>query len=320
MAATFGYEYFTVQPEFLEVGKGLAIPWCSNCDSDTLLQAVGIIGAIIMPHNLYLHSALVKSRKIDRKNKAEVKDANRYVFIESAIALGVSLIINIAVTAVFAHGLHGKTNADIHQTCENAHDKYAYMFPNNTEPVDADLFKAGVFLGCQFGLAALYIWAIGIFAAGQSSTMTGTYSGQFVMEGFLNLNWARWKRVLLTRTIAIFPTLIVAITQKSDNLTNMNDLLNALMSLQLPFALLPTLTISSSRKIMGDFANDLLNKSIALVLSVCVIGINLYFVWNFVETNFTGNTFVYVALAIFVIYYLSFLLYLVCLYEFINMN
>ena len=311
MAVTFGYEYFKAQPNFLQVGKGLAIPWCSNCHYDALLQAVGIIGAIIMPHNLYLHSALVKSRQIDRNIKEEVKDANRYVFIESAIALGVSLIINIAITAVFAHGLFGKTSGQIHEICLNSHN-YADVFLNTTDPVDVDLFKGGVYLGCQFGIAAMYIWAVGIFAAGQSATMTGTYSGQFVMEGFLNLTWVRWKRVVFTRTIAILPTLFVAITQTSDNLTNMNDLLNALMSLQLPFALLPTLTITSSKKIMGHFTNDFVNQTIAIVLSVGIIGINLYFVQDFVQTNFTGNIFVYVGLGIFVTLYLSFLFYLVC--------
>ena len=164
MAVTFGYEYFKAQPDFLQVEEGLAIPWCKDCHHDALLQAVGIIGAIIMPHNLYLHSALVKSRQIDRNIKEEVKDANRYVFIESAMALGVSLIINIAVTAVFAHGLFGKTSQQILEICLNSHNNYycINIFPNSTDPVDVDLFKGGVFLGCEFGIAAMYIWAIGL--------------------------------------------------------------------------------------------------------------------------------------------------------------
>lgn len=101
----------------------------------------------------------------------------------------------------------------------------------------------------------MYIWAIGILAAGQSSTMTGTYSGQFVMEGFLNLQWKRWKRVLLTRTIAILPTFCVAFYENIEDLSGMNDLLNCLMSLQLPFALIPAISFSSNPKIMGEFAN-----------------------------------------------------------------
>lgn len=130
-------------------------------------------------------------------------------------------------------------------------------FEHNDEQVDADLYKAGLFLGCTFGAAALYIWAVGILAAGQSSTMTGTYAGQFAMEGFLNLQWPRWKRVLFTRFIAIVPTFCVAFFSKIEDLTGMNDLLNAVMALQLPFAAIPTIAFTSNRAIMGEFANGM---------------------------------------------------------------
>lgn len=118
-----------------------------------------------------------------------------------------------------------------------------------------DLYTGGIFLGCQFGIAAMYIWAVGILAAGQSSTMTGTYAGQFAMEGFLNLQWARWKRVLFTRTIAIIPTFFVALYARNNELTGMNDILNAVMMVQLPFATLPTIAFTSSARIMGEFKN-----------------------------------------------------------------
>lgn len=310
MAVTFGYQYFKSQPNELQVIEGLAIPYCSDCDSSSLMQAVGIIGAIIMPHNLYLHSALVKSRRIDRSKKEEVRDANRYVFIESAIALSVSLIINIAVTAVFANGLHNKTNAEVYQTCQNSSISQSDIFKSDNNTVDTNLYKAGVFLGCEFGVEAMYIWAIGIFAAGQSSTMTGTYSGQFAMEGFLDLHWPRWKRVLLTRTIAIVPTLMITFFQNINNLSEMNDLLNALMSLQLPFALLPALTFTSSTKVMGEFSNGFVNKLLASSLAVGIISINLFFVFSYVSAHFTSNIFVYMATALFFTYYLIFLFYL----------
>lgn len=131
------------------------------------------------------------------------------------------------------------------------------IFQDNNEIFDADLYKGGIFLGCLFGLPALIIWAIGILAAGQSSTMTGTYAGQFAMEGFLNLQWARWKRVLFTRTIAIVPTFFVAFYANINDLTSMNDILNAVMSLQLPFAALPTIAFTSSVQIMGEFKNGM---------------------------------------------------------------
>jgi hypothetical protein len=123
MAFSFGYEYVVVSPDQAEVVKGIVVPWCSNCGNKEVLQAVGVIGAVIMPHNLYLHSALVKSRDIDRTNKRSVKEANFYYFIESAIALFVSLLINVFVVSVFAAGLYGKTNDDVYNICEKANNR-----------------------------------------------------------------------------------------------------------------------------------------------------------------------------------------------------
>ncbi|XP_044740836.1 protein Malvolio [Chrysoperla carnea] len=277
MALAFGYEYVESAPPQLQVLKGMFLPWCKDCDSNALLQAVGIIGAVIMPHNLYLHSALVKSREVDRQKPEKVKEANLYFFVEAAIALFVSFIINVFVVSVFAHGLYGKTNIEVIESCK-AYDIDSSIFPNNTETVDANLYSAGIFLGCSFGGAALYIWAVGILAAGQSSTMTGTYAGQFSMEGFLNLQWARWKRVLFTRVIAIVPTFFMAFYNNLEQLTSMNDILNAVMVLQLPFATIPLIAFTSNRQIMGEFVNGLANRIISVALSLVVIGINTYFV------------------------------------------
>lgn len=134
MTVTFGFEYGTSQPDSLQVVKGLFYPWCTNCDYRALLQAVGIIGkfyftaltnqqfyvlfpgAIIMPHNFYLHSALVKTREVDRTRSEKVREANFYYFIECCVAIFVSLVINIFVLAVFAHGLYSKTNKQVVRT------------------------------------------------------------------------------------------------------------------------------------------------------------------------------------------------------------
>lgn len=156
MAITFGYEFAVVKPEIGEIVKGSLIPWCTDCDSRVLLQAVGIVGAVIMPHNLYLHSALVKSRNIDRKNVSKVKEANYYFFIEACIALLISFIINVFVVSVFAHGLYGKTNEQIVDQCVNEtsiYDEAKAIFVGDT--VDADIYKGGIFLGCSFGVAAM---------------------------------------------------------------------------------------------------------------------------------------------------------------------
>ncbi|KFO76690.1 Natural resistance-associated macrophage protein 2, partial [Cuculus canorus] len=308
MAVTFGYEYVTVKPDQEKLLKGLFIPYCQNCGTPQLEQAVGIVGAVIMPHNMYLHSALVKSRQVNRANKREVREANKYFFIESCIALFVSFIINIFVVTVFAEAFFEKTNADVNDVCANASSPHSSLFPNNTETLEVDIYKGGVVLGCYFGPAALYIWAIGILAAGQSSTMTGTYSGQFVMEGFLNLRWSRFARVLLTRSIAITPTLFVAIFQDVEHLTGMNDFLNVLMSLQLPFALIPVLTFTSLPSVMNDFANGLFWRVTGGLLILLICCINMYFVVDYVMSlNHIG---LYVGAAVLSVLYLSFVAYL----------
>ncbi|XP_076381257.1 solute carrier family member malvolio isoform X4 [Megalopta genalis] len=309
MAVTFGYEYIISAPPQGEVMEGMFLPWHTTYDSDTLLQAVGIVGAVIMPHNLYLHSALVKSRDIDRREPKKVREANMYYFVEACIALFVSFIINVFVVSVFAYGLYNKTNEEVYEVCE-AHNYTLGMetFTKGNETISVDLNKGGIYLGCAFGATAMYIWAVGIFAAGQSSTMTGTYAGQFAMEGFLNLQWARWKRVLFTRMIAIIPTFLVAFFSHIDNLTEMNDILNAVMTLQLPFATLPTIAFTSSSQIMGEFRNGLGNKIVATALSGLVITINIYFVINTVKPDHWAKI---LGITIYSILYLLFCLYLI---------
>ncbi|KAE9552385.1 hypothetical protein FO519_004398 [Halicephalobus sp. NKZ332] len=258
MAVTFGYEFIQSSPPGSDVAKGTFLPWCENCDMDQILQAVSIVGAVIMPHNLYLHSALVKSRKVDRTRKEKVVEANKYFFIESGIALACSFVINLLVVSVFANGLYNKSNLDVRTTCYDTDNElpefYKDIFPNDTDDATGDIYHGGVFLGCTFGAVALYIWSIGILAAGQSSTMTGTYAGQFAMEGFLHIRIPRWKRILITRSLAILPTIaVVVFAGKMEDISQLNDLLNAVMMFQLPFALLPVLTFNADKNIMKEF-------------------------------------------------------------------
>lgn len=113
MAITFGFEFFVVKPDIVDLISGTLLPYCPDCGRKEFLQAISVVGAVIMPHNLYLHSALVKSRKIDRSQRRNISEANLYYFIECVIALTCSFFINLFVVSVFAHGLYGKTNADI---------------------------------------------------------------------------------------------------------------------------------------------------------------------------------------------------------------
>ncbi|OWK16662.1 hypothetical protein Celaphus_00011487 [Cervus elaphus hippelaphus] len=294
-----------VKPSQTQVLKGMFLPSCSGCRTPQIEQAVGIVGAVIMPHNMYLHSALVK---VDRANKQEVREANKYFFIESCIALFVSFIINVFVVSVFAEAFFGKTNEQVVAVCKNSSSPHTHLFPEDNSTLAVDIYKGGVVLGCYFGPAALYIWAVGILAAGQSSTMTGTYSGQFVMEGFLNLKWSRFARVILTRSIAIIPTLLVAVFQDVEHLTGMNDFLNVLQSLQLPFALIPILTFTSLRPVMSEFANGLGWRIAGGILVFIVCSINMYFVVVYVQD--LGHVALYVVAAVVSVAYLSFVFYL----------
>ncbi|XP_070766015.1 natural resistance-associated macrophage protein 2-like [Enoplosus armatus] len=308
MAITFGYEYVTVSPDQGQLLKGMFVPYCEGCGPVQLTQAVGIVGAVIMPHNIYLHSALVKSREVDRSNRKEVKEANKYFFIEASVALFVSFLINVFVVAVFAEAFYGRSNKEVHNVCNQTGSPHSHLFPLNNETLEVDIYIGGVVLGCFFGPAALYIWAVGILAAGQSSTMTGTYSGQFVMEGFLNLRWSRFARVLLTRSLAITPTLLVAVFQDVQHLTGMNDFLNVLQSMQLPFALIPILTFTSLPSLMNEFANGLGFKIIGGLVILLVCGINMYFVVVYVTA--LDSVWLYVLSAFLSIAYLTFVGYL----------
>lgn len=310
MAISFGFEFTVVKPKAVEILKGF-IPYCKNWDKEVLLQAVGCIGAVIMPHNLYLHSALVQSRKIDRTRKVDIEEANKYFFIESALALICSFMINLFVVSVFGTGLNQVTNAEMRQKCIVSNNTHYDVFPNDNKTLEPDIYTGGVYLGCEFGAVAMYIWAIGILAAGQSSTMTGCYAGQFVMEGFLHLKWSRWKRKVFTRCIAIVPTLSVAIFSNLRQLTVMNDLLNAFMMVQLPFALIPLLTFASNERIMDSFRVSIPFRTVFSILACLLISINIYFLGSYIGENIPATWLIYSILTICIIAYFTFVFYLV---------
>ncbi|XP_063422811.1 natural resistance-associated macrophage protein 2-like [Mytilus trossulus] len=284
MAVTFLYIYVKIMPNQGDILIGMWFPWCEDCDKDSIVQLVGIVGAVIMPHNIYLHSALVLTRNIDRTDKHEVAEAIKYNSIESAIALFVSFIINLFVLAVFAAAFSGPTFRE-----------------------EASLHNAGTWLYEQYGLGVKIIWGIGILSAGQSSTMTGTYAGQFVMEGFMNIRWSKWKRVLLTRSIAMVPTIIVALIATND-LDAMNNWLNVLQSVQLPFALLPVLHFTSSETIMREFKNGRVMKITVWGLAILVMGINFYLV--IISVGSGNQWWIYVIAVIVIFVYLAYVAYI----------
>ncbi|GLU20092.1 hypothetical protein SLE2022_363070 [Rubroshorea leprosula] len=290
MAISFAWMFGETKPNFEELLLGILIPKLS---SRTIQQAVGVVGCIIMPHNVFLHSALVQSREIDRSKKGRVQEALNYYSIESTVALVLSFIINLFVTAVFAKGFYGTDIAD-----------------------SIGLLNAGQYLQEKYGgglFPILYIWAIGLLAAGQSSTITGTYAGQFIMGGFLNMRLKKWLRALITRSCAIIPTMIVALIFDSseDTLDVLNEWLNVLQSIQIPFALIPLLCLVSKEQIMGTFKIGPVLKTVAWLVAALVIVINGYLLLEFFSAEVSGIIFTTVVCA-FTGAYVGFIVYLVC--------
>jgi len=316
MTVSFSINYGRDLPDQKEIALGTVIPSIPN--KDAMMQAVAAAGAVIMPHNFFLHSGLVSNRDINRKSKSEVRDANFYTALEGNIALGISFVINLLVIAVFSLGMHNTTNKEVYELCKarDHKDWWTSEFNCSTnecwnEQVEGDLYRGGIYLGCAFGAAYCYIWAVGILASGQASTMTGTYAGQFCMQGFLNLEWPQWKILVVTRLSAMLPTLLVAFFTDIAMITTLNDYLNAVMFIMLPFAVIPCLMFSSSRIVMGDFKNSKLSNVLTCGIGVVVILINFYFAFQSFE-KWIGDAgwFWWIPVTVFSLIYLLFVIYL----------
>ncbi|CAJ2635310.1 unnamed protein product [Trifolium pratense] len=289
MAVAFGWMFSEAKPSGKELLVGIFVPKLS---SRTIQQAVGVVGCLIMPHNVFLHSALVQSRKVDQSNQGRVQEALNYFSIESTLALIVSFIINIFVTAVFAKGFYGKETA------------------NSIGLVNAGQYLQDTYGGGMFPI--LYIWGIGLLAAGQSSTITGTYAGQFIMGGFLNLRLKKWMRALITRSFAIVPTMIVALIfdATEDSLDVLNEWLNVLQSVQIPFALIPLLCLVSKEQIMGTFKIGTVLKITSWCVAALVTVINGYLLMEFFSAEVNGIL-VGAIVCIVTAAYVAFIIYLI---------
>ncbi|XP_057469313.1 metal transporter Nramp3.2-like [Actinidia eriantha] len=267
MALSFAWMFADTKPSGKELVIGLLVPKLS---SKTIRQAVGVVGCVITPHNVFLHSALVQSRKIDPTKIGRVKEALRYFTIESSFALFVSFAINLFVTAVFAVGFYGSKQAE-----------------------SVGLANAGQYLQEKYGgglFPIFYIWGIGLLVAGQSSTIMGTYAGQFIMGGFLNLQLKKWLRSLISRSCAIVPTIIVAfVFRRSETaLDALNEWLNVLQSMQIPFALIPLFTFVSKEQIMGVFKVGPNLERVVWTVTALVMVINGYVLLDFFLSVVSG--------------------------------
>ncbi|KAF8413471.1 hypothetical protein HHK36_001458 [Tetracentron sinense] len=258
IAACFFVELGFAKPSPSEVLKGLFVPQL-NGDGSTAL-AISLLGAMVMPHNLFLHSALVLSRRIPRSNNG-IKEACRYYTIESAFALMLAFLINVSVISVSG------------AVCNSSNLKPEDQMNCN----DLDLNKASFLLKNVLGSWSSKFFAIALLASGQSSTITGTYAGQYVMQGFLDLRLRPWIRNFLTRCLAIVPSIAVAIIGGSSGAGKLIIIASMILSFELPFALIPLLKFTSSKIKMGSHANSTMISAITWLIGSLIMAINMYY-------------------------------------------
>src|SRR6184192_2532307 len=247
LIATIGVCYFIeifvlpqTQPSFLEMGRALVSPHFGQ--AGMLYVAIGIIGATVMPHNLYLHSALVQSRQL-QKDERSIRRAIRFNTIDSAAALTVAFFVNAAILVLAAIVFFGKESVTMP-------DKQVIKFAADSDWIRVAYLTLAPLLGTA---AASTLFAVALLASGQSSTITGTLAGQVVMEGFMHWRIKPWVRRLITRTLAILPAVFVIGTRGESSVTDLLTLSQVVLALQLPFAMFPLLHFTSSRKRMGEW-------------------------------------------------------------------
>ncbi len=250
-------EIFFSRPNVVAVLGGFMPKFEIIANPTMLYIAIGILGATVMPHNLYLHSSIVQTRKYERTTEGR-REAIKFATIDSTVALMFALFINAAILIVAAAAFHGST----HKVAE-IQDAYQLLSP---------------VLGVTM---ASTLFAVALLASGQNSTLTGTLAGQIVMEGFLNLRLRPWLRRLITRLIAIVPAIIITATYVNDTVKQweaVGKLLifsQVILSLQLPFAVIPLVLFTSDRRKMGEFANPTWVKVLAWLTAGSIVVLNV---------------------------------------------
>ena len=226
------------RPDFLEIGRGLLLPTFRQ--AGMLYVAIGMIGATVMPHNLYLHSALVQSRKL-QKDEASIRSAVRFNTIDSTTALAVAFLVNAAILVLAAIVFYGKTSVTVAGGGTIA-------FRPDSDWIRIAYLTLAPLLGTSL---ASTLFVVALLASGQSSTITGTLAGQVVMEGFMRWRIQPWLRRLITRSLAIIPAVLIIGLRGDASVNDLLTLSQVVLALQLPFAMFPLLHFTSSRKRMG---------------------------------------------------------------------
>ena len=251
--ASFLYEIFLSKPDIFPLLEGL-IPKKEIITNPSMLYiAIGILGATVMPHNLYLHSSIVQTRDYPRTTEGK-KEALKFASLDSSLSLMLAFFINAAILIISAATFHTSGNKDV----ADINDAYKLLSP---------------LLGTT--LASIF-FGVALLASGQNSTVTGTLAGQIVMEGFLNIRLKPWVRRLITRLIAIIPALIISILYGERGTADLLVFSQVILSMQLSFAVVPLVMFTGNKTKMGQFVNKPWLKVLAWTISGIIIVLNLY--------------------------------------------
>jgi manganese transport protein len=241
----YGIEIFgfaQTRPDFLEMGRAMIRP--DFAQAGMLVVAIGIIGATVMPHNLYLHTALVQTRKL-QQDESSIRRAIRFNTIDTTVALTIAFFVNAAILVLAAIVFYGKTSVTVA-------GGQTVAFSPDSDWIRVAYLTLAPLLGKTL---ASTLFAVALLASGQSSTITGTIAGQVVMEGFMHWRIRPWVRRLITRTLAILPAILIISVRGNGSVTDLVNLSQVILCLELPFAMFPLLQFTSSRKRMGQWRN-----------------------------------------------------------------
>jgi len=248
----FSFEIFFSSPDFGQVMFGFVPSYKILTDKEMLFLAVGILGATVMPHNLYLHSAVVKKYNT-APTEAAKKEAIRFSAFDSAVALTLAFYVNAAILIVAAATFYVRGVGEV-----------------------SDIARAHELLSPLLGAtSASFLFALALLASGQNSTLTGTLAGQIIMEGFVNIKIAPWARRIITRIFAIVPAVAVLFFMGVEALPRLLILSQVILSLQLPFAVFPLVYFTSRKKYLGGFANSRLLTLISSLIAVIIVVLNV---------------------------------------------
>ncbi|GAC1526645.1 MAG: Nramp family divalent metal transporter [Ramlibacter sp.] len=260
IGACFAIELVLVRPDWPEFARGAVPSLDSLLPPGGLLLAVGILGATVMPHNLYLHSSIVQTRRVDKGDVA-LRDVIRLSTLDTVLALSLALVVNAAILALAASAFHATGHGEV----KDIQDAYQLLDP----------LVGGALASVLFGLALL--------AAGQSATLTGTIAGQVLMEGFLQLKIPCYQRRLITRGLALIPALLSVLWMGDAGVGTLLVASQVVLSLQLPFAVWPLLRITSDRALMREHANGWLLKVAGVAIFTLITGANAWLLWQWLS-------------------------------------